>query len=83
MDEDQIKTKQKDKEFACNYVLNCRSQLLAMSRYVADNKADKKMANAWAVWKEVPDLVDKHITGCKILLSDFSMRALAVNLSIL
>ena len=40
MDEDQIKTKQKDKEFACNYVLNCRSQLLAMSRYVADNKAD-------------------------------------------
>ena len=83
MDEDQVKIKQKDKEFACNYVLDCHSQLLAMSRYAANNEANKIMANARAVWVEVPDLADKHITGCKILLSNFSMWALAVNQSIL
>ena len=82
MDEDQIKTKRKT-EFACNYVLDCHSQLPATSRYGDDNEAYRMTANAQAVWKETLDLADKHITQCKILLSNFSMWALAVNQSVL
>lgn len=64
-------TKQ-DKEFVCNYVLDCSSQSLATSRNVADNEADEIMANAQTVWKEMPYFVDKHlITWSKILLSTF------------